>query len=556
LIVDDDGRDRADSNVLCVCPAGWTTSNASVLEARVCSACPIGFTTLGQRQATTCAPCAPTPWPSDPQFITAVNATPALAYHVATTLDVGTAGILPKVCVDAIVYFERVRAQGSFIVEMTCFFKILTPGLADVRDMLLVWRAPANETRGMCDDERSLHTCLGLKAPTNASKVYNLTRQLAWAYTSVEDPNQYLTSVAAYRTVGRVARDKDSFVLSFPSAGTGPYFLSLFSHKLQRTIAQIDYVPSRLGDCTPGTPDVHMCVFPQDRGFQMYGPLHTCPAGTIQDYTEFSGCKLCAQGTYATVAGLTSCVSCPYGTYQPESGSTFCFECEDKYTTLFSSATQQKDCVSCVQRSLVLEVAINSILGCERVVISKTTTAEPTTTRVQTTPPQTTPVPVPAVCGDGILVFPEACEMGPPPPPSQKVTVLTVQAVTNLTLVGASLMCTLECRRTANRCGDSVRAIGVSVMKNLTARALTREGDVMMYEEECDDGNLINGDGCSLNCKVERGYYCVYSKPDICRRRCGNGVLEADNDEMCDDGNDKNGDGCSWNCTVMLVHLL
>ncbi len=409
---------------------------------------------------------------------------------------------------------------------MTVFFKILTPNLADTRDILSVWRAPVNETIGMCDEKLSLHTCLGLTTRNNVSKVYNLTRQLAWAYTSVEDPNEYLTNVAAYRSVGGVAREKDSFVFSFPSAGTGPYFLSLFSHKLQRTIAQMDYVPFRKGDCTPHTPELHICAFPGDRGFEMYGPLHMCPAGTIKDYTQFSGCMLCDPGTYATVAGLSSCVSCPYGTYQPESGSTFCVECEAKYTTFVNSASKQKDCVSCVQRSRDLEVPLNTIPGCEGVVITDITTAEPTTTSLETTVPQTTPAPIPAVCGDGMLTFPEACETGPPPP-FPKVAVLTAQAVTNLTLVGASFLCTLECRRTGNRCGDGIRAIGVSVMKNSTARALTKDGNFMMYEEECDDGNLEEGDGCSSTCKIEPGYYCVYSRPDICLPKCGNGLVSS-----------------------------
>ena len=35
---------------------------------------------------------------------------------------------------------------------------------------------------------------------------------------------------------------------------------------------------------------------------------------------------------------------------------------------------------------------------------------------------------------------------------------------------------------------------------------------------ECDDGNTINGDGCSSDCKVEYGFKCVQVKnsPDIC----------------------------------------
>lgn len=50
--------------------------------------------------------------------------------------------------------------------------------------------------------------------------------------------------------------------------------------------------------------------------------------------------------------------------------------------------------------------------------------------------------------------------------------------------------------------------------------------------EECDDGNLSNGDGCSNSCRVEPV--------------CGNGNKETG--EECDDGNANDGDGCSSQC--------
>ena len=50
-------------------------------------------------------------------------------------------------------------------------------------------------------------------------------------------------------------------------------------------------------------------------------------------------------------------------------------------------------------------------------------------------------------------------------------------------------------------------------------------------DEECDDGNLIDGDGCDSNCT---------------RTRCGNGIRTAG--EACDDGNPRNGDTCSSDC--------
>jgi cysteine-rich repeat protein len=49
--------------------------------------------------------------------------------------------------------------------------------------------------------------------------------------------------------------------------------------------------------------------------------------------------------------------------------------------------------------------------------------------------------------------------------------------------------------------------------------------------EECDDGNIIDGDGCDSNCT---------------HTTCGNGVVTAGED--CDDGNSVSGDGCSSAC--------
>jgi cysteine-rich repeat protein len=58
--------------------------------------------------------------------------------------------------------------------------------------------------------------------------------------------------------------------------------------------------------------------------------------------------------------------------------------------------------------------------------------------------------------------------------------------------------------------------------------------------EQCDDGNLANGDGCSAICCIE--------PPPPPPPACGNGILEAG--ETCDDGNLADGDGCSAICCV------
>ncbi|XP_015674005.1 pappalysin-2 [Protobothrops mucrosquamatus] len=43
--------------------------------------------------------------------------------------------------------------------------------------------------------------------------------------------------------------------------------------------------------------------------------------------------------------------------------------------------------------------------------------------------------------------------------------------------------------------------------------------------EECDDGNLLEGDGCSRNCKKERGYHCI-GEPSLCYVHEGDGICE------------------------------
>ena len=55
--------------------------------------------------------------------------------------------------------------------------------------------------------------------------------------------------------------------------------------------------------------------------------------------------------------------------------------------------------------------------------------------------------------------------------------------------------------------------------------------------EQCDDGNLVNGDGCSAICQLEQ----IPPTP-----ACGNHITEGT--EQCDGGNLVNGDGCSRVC--------
>jgi cysteine-rich repeat protein len=104
---------------------------------------------------------------------------------------------------------------------------------------------------------------------------------------------------------------------------------------------------------------------------------------------------------------------------------------------------------------------------------------------------------------------------------------------------------------------------------------------VVEGDEQCDDGNLVDGDSCSATCVagvavcgngfvdvgetcddgpidqagcdkfclVEAGYQCA-GQPSACTPTdpCGNGVLSIL--DYCDDGNVNDGDGCSKYCHV------
>ena len=59
------------------------------------------------------------------------------------------------------------------------------------------------------------------------------------------------------------------------------------------------------------------------------------------------------------------------------------------------------------------------------------------------------------------------------------------------------------------------------------------DGALNRPDEQCDDGNIQDGDGCDRDCNAEI---------------CGNGRLDAG--EACDDGNLENGDGCDATCAV------
>ena len=83
----------------------------------------------------------------------------------------------------------------------------------------------------------------------------------------------------------------------------------------------------------------------------------------------------------------------------------------------------------------------------------------------------------------------------------------------------------------------------------------------MAGSEECDDGNVVNGDGCSAECMIEPGFSCYHfavppypcgAIADQCGPVCGDGKLVGNESlaPSCDDGNRLSDDGCSSICQV------
>lgn len=74
--------------------------------------------------------------------------------------------------------------------------------------------------------------------------------------------------------------------------------------------------------------------------------------------------------------------------------------------------------------------------------------------------------------------------------------------------------------------------------------------------KDCDDGNTIDGDGCSNDGIIEDEWTCMNNENNtsVCRliydSKCGDGIVTGT--ETCDDGNYIDGDGCNMQCEVEI----
>lgn len=129
-----------------------------------------------------------------------------------------------------------------------------------------------------------------------------------------------------------------------------------------------------------------------------------------------------------------------------------------------------------------------------------------------------------AICGDGIKDSLEECDSG----------------ANNSFKPNA-------CRPTCLRaeCGDGIIDIGeecdggdaCSSICTILAQSICGNGK-KEAQEQCDDGNIFGGDGCSSRCSTE-----LFTPITT----CGNSIIEGS--EQCDDGNTIDTDACSNKCT-------
>jgi len=159
-------------------------------------------------------------------------------------------------------------------------------------------------------------------------------------------------------------------------------------------------------------------------------------------------------------------------------------------------------------------------------------------------------VNVSATCGDGFVNDPsEVCDDG---------NLNTGDGCDVACLLEVGEPCTGDTDCATNRCN-------LAAMPPVCAPPVGCGNGALDAGEGCDDGNNMNGDGCTAACEIEDGNPCTTNEEcssGVCNTMaavpvcavpigCGNGVLN--DDEVCDDGNLDRGDGCSQSCTLENV---
>ncbi|HAI98545.1 TPA: hypothetical protein DCL30_03325 [Candidatus Peribacteria bacterium] len=100
--------------------------------------------------------------------------------------------------------------------------------------------------------------------------------------------------------------------------------------------------------------------------------------------------------------------------------------------------------------------------------------------------------------------------------------------------------------RMGDGCSPLCKAEGGFTCSGNVCRAVCGDSQII-GKETCDDGNKGSDDGCSNSCVQEDGYVCE-EEPSVCKTVCGDGQVSGK--EECDDGNAVSSDGCNSSCMI------
>lgn len=113
--------------------------------------------------------------------------------------------------------------------------------------------------------------------------------------------------------------------------------------------------------------------------------------------------------------------------------------------------------------------------------------------------------------------------------------------------------CPARCVKCSSSTTCDLCDYGYYIENNACVGPICGDGVVTAEAEECDDGNTVDGDGCSSQCTLEsEDFVCtvVGGSRTVCTPLCGDGKFYGTNGEECDDGNVESGDGCSSVCKI------
>jgi cysteine-rich repeat protein len=220
------------------------------------------------------------------------------------------------------------------------------------------------------------------------------------------------------------------------------------------------------------------------REFNVTLDCELCPVGTYQDEASSKPCKSCPMNSITSHAGSThvdncniclpgyflntssECEVCPRNSENPDIGSVGLESCRPCIYLYFQPETGK---ASCVQQNVDLDVDINDYVV-------------------------------------GIFVDGNT---------SCAYVARYISGVTDLLCWGSLWHSNNSTNSFTNLShlllGQNYTSIQQEVVPPLTP--VCGDGIVFPLLEQCDDGNLFGGDGCTTECKIETGFYCEFQTP-------------------------------------------